>query len=576
MYNSLNKIFISSVFAVSFFCGNIAFASQEADLQIPIDENLLKEQPEPQKISETKEFQNKIIRVLISNNGKFEQNEVFLSAKDDIFISCDNELVMHSSQPIRLSTDGYNYIVQSQGIIKKFQTDKPLVASSENGVISVDNFKKAGMVAHYKGQIEVLPAKNNTLKVVNVIDIEDYIKGVVPNEMPVSFGLEALKAQAITARGYAYRDKALKTPGYDVCDTTSSQVYNGYNSYKPLSNEAVDSTRGQFALYDGNIILSLYSSTAGGHTESYENVFSRNGIETKFPADPIPYLKGVPDFEYNLDLTDEANARAFYSQVQKTFEEASGKFRWEYSWNIRDLENILAKNLVKFSSSEFVQPKLKSINDFGKIQNIDIPKRGVSGKAMYARITTDKGVFLIAREIMIRRIFEYNNRWLPSANFVLTRLFDGDKLIGFKATGGGFGHGVGMSQYGASGMAKKGHTYDEILKHYYNGISIGSYPVDCDLKEKNNCKVSFFAPNKKVSLILHYEKKPHDLTFKINDSKILVASKDFDKQTGQVNLKKWIKKGQNTIELIDYDYGLLDFSDHKVKFYAKLEGRDDE
>ena len=575
MYNSLHKILISSALIASVLCCNFALATQEEALKIPVDKNPLPPQQEQEDV-ETPEFQNKIIRVLISNSGIFEHKEIILSANEELFISHGEKLVANSFAPIKISTDGYNYVIQSQGIIKKIATNEPLLASSKEDIIIIENIKKSGDVAKYAGKIELIPGKNNSLKAINIIDIEDYIRGVVPNEMPISFGLEALKAQAITARGYAYRDKTLKTPGYDVCDTTSSQVYNGYNSYKPLSDEAVEKTMGQFALYDGDIILSLYSSTAGGHTESYENVFSRNGLETKFPADPIPYLKGMPDFEYNMDLSDEANARAFYTTKPTSFEEASGKFRWEYSWTISELENILTKNLIKFSNSEFVQPKLKNKNDFGKIQNIDIPKRGVSGKAMYVRITTDKGVFLIAREIMIRRIFEYNNRWLPSANFVISRLFDGEKLVGFKVSGGGFGHGVGMSQYGASGMAKKGHSYDEILKHYYQGISIGSYPVECNLKEMKNCKTSFFAPNKKTSLILHYEKKPHDLTFKINNTKILVSSKNFDKKIGQVDLKKWIKKGKNTIELIDYDYGLLDFSEHKIKFYAKLEGQKDE
>lgn len=575
MYNLLKKNFIFCILVCGIFCCNSSSIAQENSLDIDAKTTLQQEEI-PQKMEETKEFQNKIIRVLISNNGLFEQNEVILSAKDEIFISEDNNLITNSTSPVKITSNGYDFLIQTQGIIKKIPINKSLIVSSKDNLISINNIYKVGAISNYKGEIEILPAKSNKLKIINIIDIEDYIRGVVPNEMPVSFGLEALKAQAITARGYAYRDKTLKTSGYDVCDTTSSQVYNGYNSYKALSDEAVEKTMGQFALYNSEIILSLYSSTSGGHTENYENVFSKNGLETKFPSDPIPYLKGVADNEYNLDLSEEETARAFYSTKPQSFEEASGKFRWEYAWTIEELENILAKNLIKFSTSEFVQPKLQSKEAFGKIQNIDIPKRGVSGKAMYVRITTDKGVFLIAREIMIRRIFEYNKKWLPSANIVFSRILDGEKLVGYKVIGGGFGHGVGMSQYGASGMAKKGYSYDEILKHYYQGISIGSYPVDCDLKKLNNCKVSFFAPDKNISLILHYEKKPHDLTFKINDSKILVASKDFDKKSGQVNIKKWVKKGINSIELIDYDYGLLDFSDHKVRFYAKLEGQKDE
>ena len=147
---------------------------------------------------------------------------------------------------------------------------------------------------------------------------------------------------------------------------------------------------GQFALYDGNIILSLYSSTAGGHTESYENAFSQNGIDTKFPANPIPYLKGVPDYNYDLDLTKEENAKEFYTTEPASFDTNSPKYRWSYAWNKNELKNILIKNLTKYSSSKFITPKLTNSNEFGEIISIDIPKRGVSGKAMYVRITTTK------------------------------------------------------------------------------------------------------------------------------------------------------------------------------------------
>ncbi len=563
VFKLINKTFILFLLVFSCIGSSIfAFENAESSNSVISDEQI-------------KDFQNKVIRVLLSNKSSFEQKEVIISADDELFVTSENQLVLSSNYPIKVIIQGDYYVLQTQEIIKKVLISEKLIFSTEAKSISLDNFMKAGKKANYSGNIE-LTASSGKIKVINIVDIEDYLKGVVPNEMPVYFGLEALKAQAIAARGYAYRDSVYKNADYDVCDTTGSQVYYGYNTNDPISNKAIDETFGQFALYDGKIILSLYSSTAGGHTENYENAFSKNGIDTKFPADPIPYLKGVPDIETNLDLTRGRDAKEFYSTKPDSFEQNSPKYRWEYFWTVEDFENIVAKNIIKFSSTKFVTPSIKKKEDFGNIQNIDIPKRGVSGKAMYVRITTDKGVFLIAKEIMIRKIFEFENKWLPSANIVIEKVANANnEIIGYKAIGGGFGHGVGMSQFGAMGMAKRGFSYDKILKHYYTGISIGSYPVECKLKELKNCKSTFYFNNGSGNLILQYNQKPHDINFKINGAEILASSKDFDKKSGQINIKKFLKRGINTIELSGYDSTMLDFSNNTVKFYVELEGSDE-
>lgn len=522
-----------------------------------------------------KDFQKKLIRVLLSNSGSFEQKEIILSSEKELFVTSNEKLITSSNSPIKITIQGDYFAVSANGVINKALKNQPLIISTENQPIVIENSVKAKKMAKYLGQIEISVSAKGNLNAINIIDIEDYIKGVVPNEMPVHFGLEALKAQAISARGYAYRDTVHKKGNYDVCDTTGSQVYNGFNSYDSISNQAVDETMGQFALYNGDIILSLYSSTSGGHTESYAYAFSKNGIDTKFPADPIPYLTGVPDYNYDIDLTREKNVKDFYSSKPDSFESNSPKFRWEYSWKKAELEQILIKNLMKFSNTKFVSPALKNPADFGSLVNIDIPRRGVSGKAMYVRITTNKGIFLIAKEIMIRKIFEYNNKWLPSANIVFEAISDGKNIVGYKVIGGGYGHGVGLSQYGASGMAKKGHTYNEILKHYYSGISIGSYPVKCDLKNIQNCKSTFYLKDKNAKLLLNYSHKPHNLTFDINGQKILINAKNFDKNIGQVEIKKFLKKGVNSIKLIESDISMLDFIPNDVKFYVELAGENE-
>ena len=559
-----------------FICANFAKAIDESMLSIPVLDNIFgKNPPSTQQPIESDDFQNKTIRVLLSNKGVFDQKELSISSDDEIFVTVGGTLIANTFSPIKITNKDDALIVETQGNVQKIPSDKKIIFQTKNSPISIANIKKVGKDATYKGSLEVFSSKSNSVRVINIIDIEDYIKGVVPNEMPVYFGLEALKAQAISARGYAYRDATFKTTGYDVCDTTGSQVYNGANSYDSVSDKAVDETMGQFALYDGKIILSLYSSTSGGHTESYENTFSKNGIDIKFPSDPIPYLKGVADIDLNIDLSRENNARDFYTQKPDSFETSSPKYRWEYTYTKEELTDILKKNLMKFSKSPFVKPALTNANDFGNIIDIDIPKRGVSGKAMYARITTDKATFLIAKEIMIRQIFTYNNKWLPSANIVIERIENGHNLVGFKIYGGGFGHGVGLSQYGAMGMAKKGYTYDQILKHYYTGISIGSYPVECNLRDLKKCKSTFYSPNKNATLILNYSHKPHDITFRINGSDVTISSNKLSKKQGEADLRKWLKKGINTIEVSGYDTGILDFSNPTINFYVELGSRDE-
>ena len=101
-----------------------------------------------------------------------------------------------------------------------------------------------------------------------MIEVEEYLKGVVPNEMPVSFGLEALKAQSVAARNYVLSPRTKASTNYDVVDSVASQVYFGANTERPLSNQAVGETEGIVALYNWDLIVAQYSSTAGGYTES--------------------------------------------------------------------------------------------------------------------------------------------------------------------------------------------------------------------------------------------------------------------------------------------------------------------
>jgi peptidoglycan hydrolase-like amidase len=141
----------------------------------------------------------------------------------------------------------------------------------------------------YRGFLRVRPGDNGTITVVNVLNLEDYVRGVVPNELsPQVFPqVEALKAQAVAARTYVLRNMGLYgAKGYDICATPACQMYRGQSSEQPLSTQAVDETAGLVGSYGSGLINALYTSTCGGHTENVENIFEGNG-------DPAPYLRGV-------------------------------------------------------------------------------------------------------------------------------------------------------------------------------------------------------------------------------------------------------------------------------------------
>jgi stage II sporulation protein D len=351
------------------------------------------------------------------------------------------------------------------------------------------------------------------LSVVNVLPLDDYLKGVVPNELPPSFGYEALRAQAVAARNYAIRPREKSYQQFDICDSVMCQVYFGYSTEHPLSNKAVEETAGLVALYKGDVITTLYSSATGGFSESYEFAFTDPG-STKFPSTPRPYLKGRHDIHGHIDYSSEEAARKFYTSSPPTHDVESSNYRWNRDWTRTELETALNMNLAKLSQDRhtkpFVQPEFKTTSKIGTLKDIKVLRRGVSGKAMELEIKGTNGTWKVQKELNIRRLMTKAGKALPSANIVIDKLTDSSgNITGIKVHGGGFGHGVGMSQYGAKNMAGKGFRFEQILQHYYTGVALGTVPAfltaaDCS----RPLRVDFFAPEGKG--ILHVENEGVD------------------------------------------------------------------
>ncbi len=288
----------------------------------------------------------------------------------------------------------------------------------------------------YRGNWTVL-STDSGLTIINTLSIEDYLKGVVPHEIGhlKLDEVEALKAQAVAARTYAYHHlNSRKSQGFDIYADTRDQVYNGRDGEDSLANEAILATTGLVIKYNGNLIEAYYHSTCGGKTESSE-VW---GQESK------PYL---------IAVSDSAGGRAFC--------ELSKYMKWEEKFGKEELVSLLQKNAMDARADKTFA--------FSKIEQILITEKFSSGRAKRLVVFTDKDSFEVFGD-RIRRLFAREGKLLPSIPLGISQ----DKDI-FVVTGSGYGHGIGMCQMGAIARAKEGQTFEDILKAYYTGISIEKY-----------------------------------------------------------------------------------------------------
>ena len=444
-------------------------------------------------------------------------------------------------------------VVMSNGLFKIY-TDGKLTAENlegpvfirpkDNCFISIKDLKRKGKQALYRGYIELKKSTKNPEKfaIVNVLSLKKYLQGVVPNEMPVRFGLEALKAQTVAARNYAVTPRVKAYEEFDLCDSVACQVYFGANTEDELSDRAIEETNGILALdKENNPILALYSSTAGGYTESYEYAFS--DPKTKiFPSMHLDYMIATPDNKEFPPLNAEEKAYEFYTSTPEAFDDVSPYYRWTKEWSLAELEQVLSKTLVTQSKTGFITPQLTDEKDFGKLEEINVLERGNSGKIITLEIKTDKNTFIVQKELVIRRCFQKNGISLPSANFVITKTFENEKPV-YKFFGGGFGHGVGLSQWGAGKMASLGFTFDEILQHYYNGIKLATISVKIRGNNQFTDQI-FYTSNEDAKIVNKNPDKIKKIQIVVNKKELNIKLKE--NQT-VVDISKYLEKGVNKI-----------------------------
>ena len=517
---------------------------------------------------------NPIISVGISDNSfqrYYYSENSFYATKKLFLVEKQAGKVLKEFLPdeiIKVIIKNNLFDVYSQGQLILSKVPSPLVLKTEDdGLLGVYNLKRAGKPALYRGVIELVKpqCKENMFLVNNVLDLETYLLGVVPNEMPVRFGLEALKVQSIAARNYALRPREKKIHEFDVCDSVACQVYFGANTEMELATQAVQETRGMVGQYDDNLIIALYSSTSGGFTESYENAFLPKGGET------YPYLSAVSDNKKIDSLEKEKEAKDFYTNDIDSFEKESRYFRWTREWTKSELENVLKQGLPAAFKTEYSYPELKSPEKFGSLKEIKVIKRGKSGKIVTMEIVTDKEKFIVEKELVIRRLFKCQGKALPSANVVFEHEYDKDNnLVKIKAFGGGYGHGVGMSQYGAGGMAKEGYTFDEIFRHYYSDTTIDLLPLELSSEgEKNTAVYDFYLTKKQAKIIVENKENDIELKVVINGKEFNFKAEANKDKKYVVDVSKYVKLGDNKIYFF---YPLEDNENKSVKVFIELYG----
>ena len=490
-----------------------------------------------------------VVRVGLTDN-KFQN---VLKQTVTVYGTADCDICDRETRKVVSKISANNDIIIRNGITGldvtingRSATLRNFVIICPQGVLGVKDLTRKGKPALYHGAFEVIQKDDRRgFYLVNLVETQEYLKGVVPNEMPVRFGLEALKAQAVAARNYVLTPRTQAYKEFNVVDSVASQVYYGVNTEADLATRAVMETDGIVALYNNEPILALYSSTAGGYTESYSHAFS-DPLTKMFPSINKPYLTAVPDKSEFKSLEDENDAKKFYENKVPSFDIESPYYRWQKQWAVGELENVLKSTMVAQSKTGFIHPAFKQGDDLGKIKDIKVMKRGASGKAVEIELMTTKGCYRIAKELVIRRVFQKNGVSLPSANIVFEKNLDNyGNVTDIKIFGGGFGHGVGMSQYGAGYMATKlNQPYYNILRHYYTGINLGTMPKTICGEE---VKETFWAPIGRAQLVIT-NSTAAKIAVKINGRTMeFPVTKTIFQKDYRIDISRYIEDGENTI-----------------------------
>lgn len=439
----------------------------------------------------------KVCATLMKEKGSMENIRVLLKTNqykdmyhEQVILTADCGFIVTKGKSSKSYKKGEKVTIKPDK--ESFGGQKRIKVTTEDseGKIEILSLKRSYGNPSYRGSMEVCWKKGEGLLLINELSLENYLYAVIGSEMPVSYGEEALKVQAVCARSYAYKQliyNGCGEYGAHVDDSVSYQVYNNVEETKETI-AAVDKTKGQVMEYEGEVITAYYFSTSCGYTASSEEVWQGENAD---------YLNGQiqSEKEKTMDLSKESTFASFI--CNSDFDSYDKEFPW-YRWKVtvsgkelgaqidEHIEERYEKNgdmiLTKQKDDSFISKPIKTV---GNVTGIRVLDRGKSGVLKSIIITGTKATIKVSTEYNIRVLLGPANEtiyraddsqiegldMLPSGFFMVEKEEDA-----FTFTGGGYGHGVGMSQNGAKAMADEGYTYEEILSHYYIDSEIANLP----------------------------------------------------------------------------------------------------
>ena len=361
-------------------------------------------------------------------------------------------------------------------------------------VIGIDFHWEQKENQQFQGELKLLIEGDNILAI-NILDVETYLKSVISSEMRADSSPDLLKAHAVVSRSWLFaqieKQKNIEKSKYsssqisenefirwydredhklfDVCADDHCQRYQGITrAHNPNVIDAINATAGQVLMSEGKVCDTRYSKSCGGISESFENVW-----------EPVkhPYLQKVsdnPEQNYTeLDLTIEKNAADWINSKPEAFCNTSDKEVLKQVLNDYDqISEHFYRWKVEFTQKEISELlKKKSGFDFGEIIDLIPVERGVSGRLIKLKIVGSNKTLVVGKELEIRRWLSPSH--LYSSAFIIEKTNEENGIPQkFIISGAGWGHGVGLCQIGAAVMGHKGHSYKEILMHYFKNAEL--------------------------------------------------------------------------------------------------------
>lgn len=415
------------------------------------------------------------VKLKNSDNTSYGHNQVM--------ITCPDTFHIQSGTKEQIFTGGQSVTITPE---HPFFKEGSIRVASEGGFVRIDSILRRGISHEYEGVLD-LYLEAQQIVIVNELPLEEYVARVVPSEMPVSYGIEAAKLQAVCARTYAYErilhQKRIDGYGSYVDDSVDYQVYNSAG-YQEISAQGARQTAGIVMMRDGIPIVPYYFSTSCGYTS--DNL-AWSGKQT------LPYLisrnlTGKAD----QDMTDEATASAFLQDWDASgLESGMAWYRWRCEISLETLQQLFATRLPLLSAEQSVciQPVEGSLESITSsiLQSIQVTGRFAGGMASGLLLDYEAGQVTVTGELIIRKLLGEPNRtyqnkseetvsrsegdYLPSAFFCLIPVMKNEQINGYVICGGGNGHGIGLSQNAAYQLLEQGKTWQEILAFFYQGIA---------------------------------------------------------------------------------------------------------